>query len=145
MTPQERETLGLAPDMNCKLMGFIAPDGFQYISSYPDLAIRPEWTVIPVARERIAGTRRHVSAKDFPEARWDEEKAEYVFDSDTPVDEYAMIPGVPLPGYRTDLAKLVLAGLVSTEAVEREFGAADNATWALRLGKQTAHAPEVLV
>lgn len=145
MTAEERKVLGLAEGQNCRMMGFVAPDGWQYISSYPDLAVRPEWTLVPVTKERVAGTQQHFSAKDFPESRWDEEKQEYVFDEDTPVDSYAMVPGVPLPGWRTDLAKLVGAGLTTPDAVEKEFGAADNATWSLRLGKQTKHAPEVLI
>ncbi len=146
MTEHERTQLGLGAGINCRLMGIAAPDGFQYVSSYPDLPVRPEWTLMIMRKERIAGEKQHISMKDVPELTYDPEKDDWLSDSPMPWEEYAYVPGVPCPGWRTDLAKLVMSGFASADAVEREFGApVDNATWALRLGKQTAHAPEVLV
>ncbi len=146
MQPAERESLGLADGVNCRLMGVTVPDGWQYISSYPDYPVRPEWTLMIMRKERIAGTEQAFSAKDVPAMKYDAETDDWIADGPMPWEQHAFVPGVPLPGWRTDLAKLVLSGFVTPTQVEREFGVpTDNATWALRMGKQVSHASEVLI
>lgn len=142
----ERRTLNLPDGVNVRIMGFMAPDGFQYLFSYMDLPVLHEWTLIRTKQERIAGTGQHFSVKDVPNMKYDPETDDWIADGPMPWENFAEVPMVPLYGWRTGLAKLVLSGLVSVDAVEREFGTpTDNATWALRMGKQVQHAPEVLV
>lgn len=132
--------LHMSTGATVRIMSQLLPDGeLKYVCSYPKTELVHEFTIILMKKVKIPTVVNKVSAKDFPKVIINE-FGERVFDGATPFDKFSIEPSGTFPGWRTALARLIGLGLLTPTQAESEFGSVDNASWALRTGKQDTSA-----
>lgn len=132
---------GIIKASTIKWMFFVFPDGHKtYLMSYEDRPMLPEYTVLLMKRTKIPSTIEHASARDFPDKPEHVQRPDgtwhWVYRDPTPLDDFNDECCGTIPGWRSALALLIGMGIANPDAIEREFGGADKATWAAKLGKK---------
>lgn len=110
--------------------------------------ILPEHSVMQLVEKEIPdpdviSRRKSISRKDL--GKFEFKKGEgYIFDDTTVKPGYKRIKQLGREvkrGWRTICIKLIMAGVLTLDDVERVFGSKDDARWAAQTGKQTLILP----
>lgn len=149
--------IGLSPGTTCRRVFHDGPEGMQYLCSYQNHPLLPEFTVfitrekiVPVPYERTRQmwddeTRSWITVpffdpKDAPKSRRvDNEDGTWHYEFDKgPVPGQAIEREVAgqLVGWRTVLARLVGYKLITPTQAEHAFGSPENENWAIRMGRK---------
>lgn len=143
----------LEPGTKTRCMLQLLPDGTtRYLGGYLDQPLLPEKSIILTRKERIPapidktidlkgddGTWEripYIDGKDIPKSEWDGKGYQFDRSVSTPGEQWVKKPVGMIRGWRTMLAQLVLYGLATPNAIEREFGSLDSASWAKYMGKK---------
>lgn len=107
------ELFHILPDSTRNSMGFYEPD---WMPEYSLFNVREKWTpaegVNRITRKEVEESNGHAGFKKVVEP-WNE----------------------VIRGWRTVVAKVVIARLTTPDAAERLFGTSNRATWAAKMGK----------
>ena len=145
LTDNQARFCGLAPGSSMKSMDLLLPNGTSKpIAGYQNHPILPEYTILLQREVKIPNPLvNHAKGKDFPKAKKitkPDGTTEWTYDDLTPFESKGYEAAGTLVGWRTLLARLVLERISTPEAIEREFGASDRETWAVRMGRRDPNA-----
>ncbi len=147
--------LSLEPGSSCRRIWVSEAGNLRMLASYVNQPYLHEFTIQlmrPKRIPRVLDTFKGIKAQDgstvqvpfldpadIPKARKVQREDgtwTHVFEGTSPAEDIVQEPCGLFPGWRQVLVRLIGEGLLTPQAVEAEFGAADNASWAQRLGKQ---------
>lgn len=154
LTDEQARFLHLAPGSTTRRMLHLRPDGSLVdLAGFQNQAMLPEYTIVLTRPKRVPvniDRFKHIKAADgswvkvpfipggdIPKAT-PLDDGQFKFNGPKPGERVLKEPAGTLVGWRTLVARLGPRGynLVTTDAIECEFGTSDRASWAVRMGKR---------